>query len=84
MQIASGDPATVDAFSFEQARALALEILEVCKDHGGFGGVAPIGRGVGWSVAVVGFGILPPPEQADMMQAGSGNGTAVAVSVVEA
>ena len=63
VQIASEDPYTLDTFSFEQARTLATEILEICQDHGGHGGVAPIGHGIGWRVSVIGFKLDPdlPP-----------------------
>lgn len=55
VQIDTGDPRVADDFSFEQVRALATEILEVCTDRGGRGGFAPIGHGTGWRVAVLGF-----------------------------
>ena len=55
IQIDTGDPRVADDFSFEQVRALATEILEVCTDRGGRGGFAPIGHGTGWRVAVLGF-----------------------------
>ena len=59
VQIASTSPLVIDKFSFEQARALATEILEMCEDSGGHGGVAPIGHGTGWRVAVVGYVLHP-------------------------
>lgn len=86
MQIASEDAETVDSFSFEQARALAIEILEVCKDHGGYGGSAPIGHEVGWSVSVVGYAVTPdPPDRTGMLRGlGLENGTLVPIRMVEA
>lgn len=86
IQIASGNPQIVDNFSFEQARALAMEILEVCQDHGGHGGYAPIGHGVGWAVSVIGYSLPPaPPEPSGLPdQVGLGNVTSVPVMIVEA
>lgn len=86
VQIASGNPLTIDDFSFEQARALATEILEVCQDRGGRGGSAPIGHGVGWRVSVIGFRLPPdPPDRTGMREGvGFGNITSVAVRTVEA
>ncbi len=59
MHVASGDGAIIDHFSFEQVRALATDIIEECREGGGKGwgrgGGAPIGRGVGWVVAVGGY-----------------------------
>lgn len=59
VQVASGNPAVIDHFSFEQVRTLATDIIEECKLGGGkgwgHGGIAPIGRGLGWTVAVSGF-----------------------------
>lgn len=40
-------------FSFEQVRVLAQEILQDCEENE-TGGIARIGRGVGWTVAVIG------------------------------
>ncbi|KAF6225355.1 hypothetical protein HO173_012793 [Letharia columbiana] len=86
VQIASGDSYTIDDFSFEQARALATEILEVCQDHGGCGGFAPIGHGVGWKVVVIGFTLPPgPPDRTGLLEeVGSGNGTSMPVRIAEA
>lgn len=61
VQIAPDNPGVVDDFSFQQARALATEILETCVDHGGRGGTAPIGHGLGWRVTVIGYGLPPEP-----------------------
>lgn len=78
VQIASESPYIIDDFSFEQARALATEILEVCLNHGGYGGFAPIGHGVGWRVAVVGWKLSPdPPDGIGLIQVGSRNGTEI-------
>lgn len=44
----------MDAFSFEEVRRLATEIVEDCQDLGGRGGWSGIGRGVGWRVRVIG------------------------------
>lgn len=45
----------VDAFSMEQVRALAQDILQHCQDHGGWGGEAGIERkNEGWMVGVIG------------------------------
>ncbi len=55
VQIASEREGVRDDFSFEQARGLAIEILEECEGKGGRGGVAPIGHGVGWAVSVIGW-----------------------------
>ena len=86
VQIASENPYTSDKFSFEQARALAIEILEFCQDHGGLGGFAPIGRRVGWRVVVVGYKFNPdPPDRTGLFEEiGSGNGTLVPVEIGEA
>lgn len=86
VQIASGSPYTIDDFSFEQARALATEILEVCLDHGGHGGWAPIGHGVGWRVGVIGWKLPPdPPDRiGPLEEVVSRNGTLVPVNIVEA
>lgn len=50
----------IDQFSFEQARALAQNVLDDCQDFGGFGGFTDLGRGVGWQVTVLGL-VLPRP-----------------------
>ncbi len=86
IQIYSGNPLTRDAFSFEQVRALATQILEDCQDPGGYGGFAPIGRGVGWEVVVIGFKLPPdPPYRTGLFEdPGSGNGTSVPIEIVEA
>ena len=85
VQIASGDPMIIDDFSFEQARALATEILEVCQDSGGHGGTAPIGHGRGWKVSVIGFALPPdPPDGTGLLEEmSSGNETSVPVEVVD-
>lgn len=61
VQVASGSPTLIDHFSFENVRSLATDIIEECKIGGGkgwgFGGIAPIGRGVGWRVTVSGFSL---------------------------
>lgn len=56
MKIASFDSRVPDLFSFEQVRQAATDILEDCEARGGVGGVMTIGRGVGWTVAVIGVG----------------------------
>lgn len=86
VQIASGNRYTIDDFSFEQARALATEILEICQDHGGLGGAAPIGHGVGWTVTVIGWSLPPdPPGDIGLLEGiGSVNETLVPVRIVEA
>lgn len=86
IQIASEDPYTIDDFSFEQARALATEILEDCQDHGAYGGFGPIGHGVGWRVSVIGFSLPPdPPDRTGLLDGfTAGNGTSVPVVIVEA
>lgn len=48
LQIDTVDPSVVDRFTFEQARALATDVLEDCQKTGGFGGFADLGRGIGW------------------------------------
>ncbi len=58
-----------DDFSFEQARGLAIEILEECEEKGGRGGVAPIGHGVGWAVSVIGWKV---PEGEGVLKGGNG------------
>ena len=85
VQIASGNPNIRDDFSFEQARALATEILEECQDRGGRGGFAPIGHGVGWRVAVIGFKLPPdPPYSTGLLEDdGSGNGTSGPIEIVK-
>ena len=71
----------IDAFSLEQARALAQDILEYCQDHGGWGGEAGIGRkNKGWMVGVV--GIKLPNSQSTGMGVLDGGGTSN-VSLVE-
>jgi len=60
IQIASGDPLVIDRFSFEQARALLTEAIEVCQAQGGYGGFAPIGRRIGWEVKAIGYRYEPP------------------------
>lgn len=81
VQIASNGPNVADDFSFEQARALATEILEVCRDRGGRGGFAPIGQRSRWRVTVIGFRLPPgPPDQTNLMvDVGVGNWTLVPV-----
>ncbi len=54
IQLACGSTTITDKFSFEQVRALATDILEDCQSKGGYGGVAPLGKGVGWTVKVIG------------------------------
>lgn len=58
LQISCGTAGITDKFSFEQARALATDIVEDCQKQGGYGGVARIGRGIGWSVKVIGYRTL--------------------------
>lgn len=53
IKIASFRAKEPDLFSFEQVRILAQEILQDCEENG-TGGIARIGRGVGWTVAVIG------------------------------
>ena len=84
IEIASNNPSIRDQFSFEQARALATEILEVCQDKGGRGGTARIGHGIGWRVSVVGY-ILPPdpPDGLGVLEeGGEENGTSSPAVVV--
>jgi len=59
VEVKTDNPLIFDRFSFEQVRVLALEIIEDCLDHGGIGGIAPIGRGVGWTVSAKGVRIVP-------------------------
>jgi len=54
IQLACGSTTIIDRFSFEQVRALATDIVEDCQTKGGYGGVAPLGSGVGWTVKVIG------------------------------
>jgi len=54
IKIASYDARVPDMFSFEQVRQLATDILTDCESKGGVGGIANIGRGRGWTVAVIG------------------------------
>ncbi|KAL8856632.1 MAG: hypothetical protein Q9178_006788 [Gyalolechia marmorata] len=58
-------PNAIDRFSFEQARALAQNLLDDCQDFGGFGGFTDLGRGVGWQVTVLGVD-LPRPQIASV------------------
>lgn len=51
------DDSIVDAFSFEEVRRLAMDIIEDCQDAGGHGGWSPIGRGIGWHLRVIGVDI---------------------------
>lgn len=44
----------MDAFSFEEVRRVAMEVVEECQDSGGFGGWGVLGRAVGWRVRVIG------------------------------
>ena len=55
IRIASFDSRVLDRFSFEQVRQLATDILTDCEGNGGVGGIANIGRGLGWTVAVIGI-----------------------------
>lgn len=55
IQLACGSATIIDRFSFEQVRALATDIVEDCQTQGGYGGVAPLGTGVGWTVKVIGY-----------------------------
>ena len=56
VSISSTDPRTIDRFSFEQIRQLATDILEeCCQPETGYGGISPIGKGIGWVVGVTGF-----------------------------
>lgn len=57
IEIATRDPLVVDAFSFEEVRQLATEIVEDCQDVGGHGGWSPVGRGIGWHVRVIGVDV---------------------------
>lgn len=61
VEIKANDAHTTDKFSFEQVRLLALDILEHCSNHGGIGGISPIGRGIGWTVAVKGVKLVLSP-----------------------
>ena len=72
----------VDRFSFEQVRTLGADIVEECQGQGGFGGVAPIGRGIGWIVTVIGFEEDTTSGDGNSLNqgnAGHGNGTNVAI-----
>ena len=47
----------IDVFSFEQIRAAALDVIEECDNSGAnYGGIAPLGRGIGWTVCIYGAG----------------------------
>ncbi len=61
VEIKANDAHTTDKFSFEQVRVLALDILEHCSNHGSIGGISPIGRGIGWTVAVKGVKLVLSP-----------------------
>ena len=54
IEVASKNPLIVDAFSFQEVRAKATEIVEDCQSAGGHGGWSPIGRGIGWHIRVIG------------------------------
>lgn len=54
VRLGTNDPRKTDRFSYYQFREIATEIVESCHDFGSLGGVAPIGRGVGWTVRVLG------------------------------
>lgn len=57
LEIDTIQPNVVDRFSFEQARALAQNVLDYCQDFGGFGGFTDLGRWVGWQVTVLGLAL---------------------------
>ena len=84
IHIAASNPAIEDRFSFEQARALATDILETCKDQDGRGGSAPIGRGLGWRVTVIGYKFSPNPPAPTTMPGEIGTGSTLPVLVVKA
>ncbi len=54
VQIASEEDGVRDDFSFEQARALATEILETCMEMGGRGGRRRLGMGWGGRLVLLG------------------------------
>ena len=56
------DAAVTDYFSFEQVRALAIQIIHVCgeEERGGYGGRGRIGREMNFIVNVFGFRLSPP------------------------
>lgn len=56
IRIAVAHSDIVDYFSFSQVRRLVTDILAVCRGTEGFGGWAPVGNGIGWTVAVGGVG----------------------------
>jgi len=91
VQVASGDATILDKFSFEQVRSLATDVVEECEEGGrkgwGLGGVAPIGRGVGWVVTVSGFaleGVEGSRSLGMLVEGRRGNGTVVADGLVDA
>ena len=58
IRIASQDPGVVDRFSFQQIRQSATDILTDCEENWGVGGIASLGAGLGWTVAVIGIDSL--------------------------
>ena len=54
INVSCGSRQITDNISFEQIRAAAIDILEHCQEKG-YGGVMPIGRGIGWTVKIIGF-----------------------------
>lgn len=69
IQVGAGQRQVTDFFSWEQVRASAIEILVECEGRGGFGGVMPLGSGVGWTIKLI--GIVHSPE-GDGDESGSG------------
>lgn len=54
IEIASQRKGFVDAFSFEEVRTVATEVVEECQNSGGFGGSGALGRGMEWRVRIIG------------------------------
>lgn len=54
IRLAASDSTVTDYFSYAQVRLLAIDIIGVCAEQGGFGGFAPVGSEIGWTVTVIG------------------------------
>lgn len=63
IQVASGSKTLNDKFSFEQIKTRATDIVEDCQAQGGYGGVAPLGEDIGWTVKVIGLAVAEASQK---------------------